>query len=237
MEWCHITSPRQERNSGVCCHQEKLWLQSLTKREMLFLWTLKVSGNTEKFHCLSSLSLSYKKNDWSVAPMWQQQATHKCAHHRGLHKIWVDSVATPVLKPWSCCIGFLPLWSSESLSARTPSPIAWGTSKCHSVIAADNGDNSYWAGIHAVVQRWKSSVLTRMDATMKRYWAVLYWSLVKFLHMYPVNSVKQKIGSTSLWLPLCIIYCTVCCILNHAQTSCYNLSNRTAGRVQIMKFY
>jgi len=66
---------------------------------------------------------------------------------------------------------------------------------------------------------------------------VLYWSLVKFLHMNPVNSVKQKIGSTTLWLHFCIISYTVCCILNIAPTYSYKLLNRTAGIVQIMKFY
>jgi hypothetical protein len=52
--------------------------------------------------------------------------------------------------------------SSESLSARTPSHIAWGIAECHSVIASDKGDNFYWAGIQAVVWRWKRAVLTRM---------------------------------------------------------------------------
>jgi hypothetical protein len=122
-----------------------------------------VLGNTEKFHCLFSLSLSYKRNVRSVAFMWQHQATHECAHHRGLHKIWMDSVATPILKSWTCTIRLLRVCSSESLPARTPLHIGWGTAECHSVIAAEEGDNFYWAGIHALVQRWKRIVLTRME--------------------------------------------------------------------------
>jgi len=131
------------------------------ERNVILVNSKSVPAHTEKFHCLSSLSMSYKRNDWSVAPLWQQ-ATHKCACHWWLHKIWVDSVATPILKSWPCTIGFLPVWSSENLSARTSSHIAWGTAECHSIIAADKGDNFYWAGIHALVGRWKRTEWTRM---------------------------------------------------------------------------
>jgi hypothetical protein len=44
-------------------------------------------------------------------------------------------------KAFPSTIGILPVWSSESLSARTPAHIALGTAKYHSVIAANKGDN------------------------------------------------------------------------------------------------
>jgi hypothetical protein len=131
-------------------------------RNVILVNSQTIPAHTEKFHCLLSLSLSYKRNDWSVAPIWQQQATHKCALHRQLHRSWVDSVATPILKSWPGTIGFWPVWSSKNLSATTPSHIAWGTAECHSVIAADKGGNFYWAGIHALVGRWKRTVWTSM---------------------------------------------------------------------------
>jgi hypothetical protein len=150
----------------------------------------------------------------------------------------VDGVVTPILKIWPSTIGFLPVWFSESLFAWTSSHIAWATAECHSVTAADEWDNFYWAaGICAVVQRWKRTLLTRMETILKWFWAVFYWSLVKFLHMCSVNSVKQQIGSSTLWLPLMrnSLYCLL--HIKYAQICCYNLSNRSAGRVQIMKFY
>lgn len=163
-KWSGATSHLQVKKEipELCCWQEKLWKQSLRMREMLLLSTLNQYLHTHWEVSMPVFVEFVVQEKWlKCAPIWQQ-TTHKCAYHRWLHIIWVDSVATPILKSWPCTIGFLPVWSSENLSARAPSHIAWGTSECHSVIAADKGDNFYWAGIHALFGRWKRTVLTGM---------------------------------------------------------------------------
>ena len=64
--------------------------------------------------CLCALTSSSKKYSWSIAEPRKLQATHKCAHHWGIHKICVNRVAAPSLQSRSHSQIFtcLPLWKT-----------------------------------------------------------------------------------------------------------------------------
>ena len=95
---------------------------------------------------------------WSVSPPWQHQATHKCMHHWGYHKTLMESATTPTLQSSPHIITFSPVWSFEKQSVRTPLCRWCGTAECHVPEAAEGGGKLlHWAGMYALVQRWKNT--------------------------------------------------------------------------------
>jgi hypothetical protein len=62
--------------------------------------------NTKKSAWSPSLGLSHKKSGRIVACQWQCLSTLKWMHHRGHHKIWIDSVGAPTLQSSPCILRF-----------------------------------------------------------------------------------------------------------------------------------
>jgi hypothetical protein len=171
------------RNSRICHQQEKsCLLSSVTSPVCMTLNSDCCSATWRSLNVCLCLTSSSKKYAWSIAQPWKLQATHKCAHHWGIHIICVNRVAAPSLQSRSHTVRFSSVCTCERQPVKKLFCECQGTEEYHVPVVAEEREQLLLGGSTCHCSKMEGDCWQRWGLQWKitTLSAVFLWSEVKF---------------------------------------------------------
>jgi hypothetical protein len=203
-----LASSRMYKFSALSAR--KIVVAAFRMRKVLFLCTSCLGGqlwtllywNTKKSECLPLSVVSQEKMP-DVLLFLDNTRLHTNVCARGHHKFWMDGcyIHPKIFTLHHQSISYLVLWK-KAYEVTIMSMMRYCKISCAS--GCRGGKPTFTGQECVLLFKGGRRLLTQMETHWKTTVpsAVLFWNSLRFSHVEFVNSMKQKIGGTTFWLPL-----------------------------------